>query len=333
MISSSAWLMLVASLPGQQPAARMRLWRGLKACGAATLRDGVYVLPASSGPAALREQATEITASGGSAYVIPFATAGDEDPLERALVPLFDREAGYAALLQEFGAFRTSLARCSESEARRRLTALRRDFEALAVIDFFPGAARAQLAHAIEDAETALNAHFAPDEPHAAAGRIGRHPRTAYRGRLWATRVHLWVDRAASAWLIRRFIDSRARFTWLRDVRRCPKKAIGFDFDGAQFTHVGASVTFEVLMASFGLDADPALVRLGAMVHYLDVGGVAVPEAAGFAAIMAGARANTRNDDELLKTVIPTLDYLYAAYAAEQPHGARPRRGKSGDPS
>ena len=74
----------------------------------------------------------------------------------------------------------------------------------------------------------------------------------------------LWVDRVASAWLIRRFIDPEARFRWLAKPSDCPKSALGFDFDGATFTHVGERVTFETLMASFGLDDDAALARLAA---------------------------------------------------------------------
>jgi hypothetical protein len=97
------------------------------------------------------------------------------------------------------------------------------------------------------------------------------------------------VDRVASAWLIRRFIDPDARFLCLKEPQDCPPEAVGFDFDGAEFTHLGARITFEVLMASFDLDEDRALRRIGALVHYLDVGGIPVPEATGFAAILAGA--------------------------------------------
>jgi hypothetical protein len=66
----------------------------------------------------------------------------------------------------------------------------------------------------------------------------------------------------ASAWLIRRFIDRKAKFLWLDNPKKCPKSALGFDFDGAAFTHVGGRVSFEVLAASFGLESDPALARI-----------------------------------------------------------------------
>jgi hypothetical protein len=65
---------------------------------------------------------------------------------------------------------------------------------------------------------------------------------------------------------------------WLKKPKDCPKRALGFDFDGAEFTHVDSKVTFDVLLVSFGLEQDPGLARLGAMVHYLDVGGIPTAE-------------------------------------------------------
>jgi len=135
----------------------------------------------------------------------------------------------------------------------------------------------------------------------------------------------MWVDRVASAWLIRRFIDTRARFIWLASPADCPADALGFDFDGAAFTHVGERVTFEVLLTSFGLDADAALVRLGAIVHALDVGGPAAPEAIGFEAVMAGTRQRAENDDQLLEHMGAVLDALYAHFSStgKNRNGAR----------
>ena len=133
----------------------------------------------------------------------------------------------------------------------------------------------------------------------------------------------MWIDRVCSAWLIRRFIDRQARFVWLKRIQDKPKRAIGFDFDGATFTHVDSKVTFEVLLASFGLDADPAFARLGALVHFLDVGGIPVPEAAGFAAIVSGTRMLQPDDDALLRQVSPVLDGLYESYSSSESDGPK----------
>ncbi len=116
----------------------------------------------------------------------------------------------------------------------------------------------------------------APGEPRTVPAGVPVVDRAAFQGRLWATRRRPWVDRLASAWLIRRFIDTGARFVWLADPAVLPKRAVGFDFDGAHFSHVGARVTFETLLAAFGLET-PALLRLGTLVHGLDAGGVMPP--------------------------------------------------------
>jgi len=310
--------MLVNSVSGENKTARMRIWRALKSSGAGALRDGVYVLPDSDAARAVfEEQSAEVSAAGGSAHIVAFPTS--DGPQQQDLVRLFDRSADYAELFGKLNAFKAGMAKLEEVDARRELAALRRDVAALAAVDFFPGAQRQQIEAAVADAETAINTRFSIDEPHAGSGGVPRRDRSQYRGRTWATREHLWVDRVASAWLIRRFIDPKAKFLWLKKPKDCPRTAVGFDFDGAEFTHIGARVTFEVLAAGFGLEDDPAIARLGALVHYLDVGGIAIPEAAGFAAIMTGARAQHADDDKLLKAMSSVLDALHAGYAEPTP--------------
>ena len=158
--------------------------------------------------------------------------------------------------------------------------------------------------------------------PRERTGRVPLLDASRYQGRTWATRRRLWVDRLASAWLIRRFIDPKARFRWLAKASECPKRAIGFDFDGAPFSHVGDRVTFETLLASFGLDQDAALGRVAAMVHQLDVGGAVVAEAGGFEAVLAGARERLADDDALLAEMSGVLDSLYAYFQRDV---ARPK--------
>jgi hypothetical protein len=137
-----------------------------------------------------------------------------------------------------------------------------------------------------------------------------------FKGKRWATRARPWVDRLACAWLIRRFIDTQARFVWLADPAGstpAPRGTLGFDYDGARFTHVGARVSFEVLAASFGLDADPRLQRIARAVHFLDIGGIPVPEAAGLEAVLAGLREVHADDDQLTLAAAAVFDALHAA--------------------
>jgi hypothetical protein len=198
------------------------------------------------------------------------------------------------------------------------LAALRRDVADVVSTDFFPGDGRAEAEQTLAAAEAALNARFSPDEPTAIHRRIVRRDRKDYQKRLWATRKGLWIDRVCSAWLIGRFIDAKATFVWLKSIKDCPARALGFDFDGATFTHIDSKVTFEVLLISFGLEHNVGLARLAEIVRYLDVGGLPVAEAAGFAAIMTGARASHTSDDEFIKAVFPVLDQLYAGFGVAE---------------
>jgi hypothetical protein len=227
---------------------------------------------------------------------------------------LFDRSDDYAELRKSWKDANRGLAQLSSTELTRLQRKSRRDFEAVQSIDFFPAEASAEAAAAWAEFNQRIDELLSPDEPHGAKGGIERLDAADYRGRTWATRRRLWVDRVASAWLIQRFIDPDAKFKWLAQPADCPKRALGFDFDGATFTHVGDRVTFETLMASFGLEDDPALLRLGAMVHQLDVGGDPVPESVGFEAVLAGARERLEDDDALLAEMGVVLDSLYAHF-------------------
>lgn len=326
-MTPSGWLLLVTNLPGRKQALRMRVWRALKAAGAGMLRDGVYLLPTSE-PARqlLDEKAAEIQEGGGSAQVLPLASEPMQQP---AFEALFNRSAEYTALLQRVAAFRRSLRKTAEPEARRQLVALKRDGASLGAIDFFPSDGKDALEQSLTGAEQDFTAKFSPDEPHATQQKIARRTARDYQARRWGTRQRLWVDRVASAWLIKRFIDSKATFVWLAEPSDLPRGAVGFDFDGAEFTHVGELVTFEVLLASFGLDRDETLQRIGAMVHGLDVGGLSAPEAPGFTAILAGARSKAADDDALIKAMFPVLDLLYSGYGSEQAQSGITSSGRS----
>ena len=311
----NAWLVFIMSQPGKSTTPRIRLWRLLKGLGAAVLRDGVYLVPQrESLRQALEEQVQTVQRSGGAASLLAVEPVTDTDSQFRAL---FDRSEDYAALLAAIDQWRPRMSEGTETQARRQLQQWRREHEAIVAIDYFPGPAQTQSAQALAEAEAAINRHFSPDEPRPLHTGIRRLERTAYRGKCWATRQRVWVDRVASAWLIRRFIDPEARFVWLRVPQDCPADAIGFDFDGAMFTHTENRVTFEVLLASFDLATDPALTRLGVLVHALDVGGVPVPEAAGFEAILTGTRASYADDDQILTAMTPVLDALYSAFGQE----------------
>ncbi len=310
-----AWLLLIISLPSAAATQRQRAWRTLKASGAAVLRDGVYVLPeCPECRGTLEAVAAEVMGGGGSAWLVATALPFAE------LAPLFDRSSDYAELLAETARALTQLSASSALEAGKQARKLRKWFDTIAATDFFPGAAQEHAARSLQDLELALARALSPDEPVALVVDITLRDSAAFYRRIWATRRRPWVDRLASAWLIMRFIDQEACFLWLTTPADCPADAVGFDFDGATFSHVGNRVTFETLLASFGLQ-QPALLRLGVLVHFLDVGGVMPPEAAGVEAVLAGLRASLADDDRLLAASLEVFDGLYAAFAAEAERG------------
>lgn len=315
--NSQAWRLLVVSLPTSAATARMRLWRGVKALGAAALRDGVYLLPDLPGlQDALQALAGDAAGKDGRVWVLSvYATDMEQESSYRAL---FDRTSDYATWTQELATARAAIGDADEAELLRLARRYARSLEAIRRIDYFPDAASRRADAHWRDFHGAIDRLLSPGEPQGARGSIPRRDPGQYQGRHWATRRHLWVDRVASAWLILRHIDPHATFLWLEDVRDCPADALGFDFDGATFTHIGDRVTFEVLLSSFGLDEDRALSRIGQMVHALDVGGVPAAEASGFEAVLAGARERLSDDTALLDEIGRVLDSLYA-------HFARPR--------
>lgn len=305
------WILLVISLPTENSSARMRIWRALKALGAAALRDGVYLLPnldsCRKGFNAVMVDASE---AGGVVYLLDVDNLDDS-----AFLALFSREQEFASLLADIAQAEGKLSEIdSVSDALKPIRKLRKTFTALVEIDFFPGEAQKQVDSALQALELTVNRLLSPDEPHDIESAILSLQIQDYQNRIWATRRRPWVDRLACAWLVQRFIDTKAKILWLETPADCPQEAVGFDFDGATFSHVGAMVTFEVLLMSFSLE-QPALKRIGALVHYLDVGGIQPPEAMGVESILTGLRAAIPDDDALLMASHAVFDGLLASFS------------------
>lgn len=303
---------LILSLPTENTTIRMRAWRTLKASGAAILRDGVYLMPERDSCRTILEAiATDVIEGGGKAYVFRI-----EEPEGANFVALFDRNDDYAGLLADVAKAQEALKSDTAPATLKQTRKLRKTFAGLAEIDFFPGEAHKQANAALQNLELAVARMLFPDEPHPVDGEIARLQIGDYQNRTWATRRRPWVDRLASAWLIRRFIDPQARLLWLASPSDCPDNALGFDFDGATFSHVGARVTFEVLLASFGIES-AALRRIGALVHYLDIGGVQPPETTGVESILAGLHEAIPDDDQLLAAASSVFEGLHSTFEKE----------------
>ncbi len=303
------WLVLITTLPTENATVRMRVWRSLKTSGAAVLRDGVYLMPErETCGETLWTIANEVRSSGGTALVLRVEEPGDGN-----FVDLFERSTEFSALLTDIVRLNDELSVDTALDTLKQSRKLHKSFSNLVAIDFFPGEAQRQTEAALNDLEFSVVRILSPDEPHSIQGSISLLSISEYQGRTWATRSRPWVDRLASAWLIRRFIDPHAQLLWLASIKDCPVNAISFDFDGATFSHVGSRVTFEVLLASFDLEK-PGLKRLGAVVHFLDVGGVQPPEAIGIESVLAGLRESINDDEQLLTAASAVFDSLLITF-------------------
>lgn len=305
------WLVYVASLPMDDPAARMRVLRTLEAMGCALLREGVYLLPDTppnrQGLARLSEHTLRIS---GSAHVLRVASADPEQ--ERSFKALFDRAAKYEELIKIIEGLRSGFGISEPSAIARVLNKQRREFESISALDFFDSPLKEKAARVLRETEAEVRKRMFPDAPKS-GGRLTQTGRYYFK-RIWASRKPLLADRLGSGWLIRRFIDPEATLMWLDKTQACPSTAVGFGFEGATFFNSRDKVTFQELLTRFGLDDNATLARIGALLHYLDAGGAPVAEAAGVETLLQGARRRCNSDEELFTESEKTFDLLYEAY-------------------
>jgi len=306
--AETRWLALVASMPVEDPAARMRMLRTLESLGAAVMREGVYLLPDTAAcRQGLERLAEYVVKNSGSAQVLQVsALSGAQEAMLRGL---FDRSARYVGLAKVVESLRVGFGITDPSAISRVLHKQRREFEEISALDFFPSEVRERTAAALAEAEAQVRRLLFPTQ-----ARSGPGPKEPMLRRQWATRRPLWADRLACAWLIRRFVDPEGTLLWLEKTQACPSTAIGFAFDGARFGNSAQRVTFEEMLLHFDLAGNPALAKIGGVVHFLEVKDAPVPEAAGVQTLLQGAARRSSNDDELLAEAEKTFDLLYEAY-------------------
>ncbi|MEQ1123626.1 chromate resistance protein ChrB domain-containing protein [Acinetobacter seifertii] len=303
--------LLISSLPTQNSTARMRVWRSLKASGAATVRDGVYLLPITHSEK-FEAIAQDVISEQGSAYIFQA-----EAPLNLEIISLFNRNEEYEAIRKQLVDLNQNQNENEKKELLKQVRKLRKSFDALVEIDYFPSEVQGQTLNELISLEHSIARLGETNEPVFTQAEIKRLLKKDYQNQVWATRKHPWIDRLASAWLIKNFIDKTPQFLWLESPSKCPTYALGYDFDGATFTHIDNLVTFEVLLHSFELET-PALKKIAEIVHYLDVGGFEPPEAIGIEKVIQGLRSQISNDDQLFELANYIFDGLYADLKRER---------------
>ncbi len=302
------WLVTIAQLPVEDPASRMRVLRTLESLGVAVMREGVYLLPDTpANRLALEALGEYIGKIAGSVHVLH--ASGVTSAQHEALMRLFDRSARYEELIKTVKSLRIGFGHSDPSAISRVMHKQRRDFEAIAALDFFPSAARERAEAALAAAEAEVRKLLFPANAHAPLV-----PGEALLGRTWVTRKPLWADRLACAWLIRRFVDPEATLAWLEKTEPLPPDAIGFAFEGAHFSNSETRVSYEEMLLKLHLARNAALAKIGNIVHFLEVRGAPVAEAAGVQTLLHGAQRRSTSEPELLSEAEKTFDLLYEAY-------------------
>ncbi len=306
----SPWLVYVASLPTEDPGARMRVLRTLDSLGCAVLREGVFLLPDNAvNRQGLQRLSEHMVRINGYAHILQVASIDARQM--QAFRSLFDRTAKYEELIKTVESLRAGFGISEPGVIAQVLSKQRREFEAIGALDFFTSPMKNRAAQVLRNTEAKVRKLMFPDTPR--TGRVTQSGRD-YFNCIWATRKPLRTDRLASAWLIRRFIDPEATLLWLEKTQGCPSTTVGFGFKGATFSNSRDKVTFEALLAGFGLDRNVTLAKIGSLVHFLDAGGTPVAEAAGVDTLLQGARRRSNSDEELFSESEKTFDLLYEAY-------------------
>lgn len=304
---SQPWLLFLPQLPAKPDYARVKLWRRLQPLGALALRGGVYVLPNT---AEAREDlewvGKEVEADGGSAIVCEsvFSQAVSDELRGRF------RERATHAYRQIAADLHKALGdRAGAQAAARRL---RRQLHSEVRRDHFDADGRDHAEHALTQLETSLSQQGAPS-----AAASGPRP----KGAVWVTRAGVFVDRIASSWLIRRFIDTKAHFKFVTGTRYTPRPhEIRFDMFQGEYTHRGERCTFEVLLQEFRL-TNSALGAIGEVVHDIDLkdGRFQRPETEGIALLLQGLVLAEGDDAKRLKAGAQIFDILFAQLSTSQP--------------
>jgi len=313
MTPMTTWLVLIVRLPPHPSSLRVKAWRRLRAVGAVALKNSVYLLPATpENQEHLQWLAQEVQKDGGEATLLRVAEIENVKPAE--VVRLFReaRDADYRRLVERYRAILRALpARDAARASARRdeeLNRLDRELARVREIDFFdaPGAREA------ERLREAVERRLRPaGPPHAGQARA-----EAFRRRRWVTRPRPHVDRLASAWLVKRFVDPDAEFVFAAP-EEFPPDAVPFDAPDAEFSHHGEDCTFETLIKRFGL-RDRRLRELAEIVHDMDLRDdrFGRDEARGLDLVLRGLLATFKDDHQVLAQGMILFDGLYASVSS-----------------
>lgn len=298
---NAPWLLLTFTLPKKRASQRVEVWRRLQRYGAIPLGNSGYLLPNN---ATTRERfewlATSIRKYSGEASVVTVQAIDNLSTPQ--LVGRFAeaREREYQELI---GELRKTLSVPPPKRAPARLSRLRARFREVAEIDFFESPLQERVQELLARIDAPVTRQEAPLKID------GRE----YTGRIWVTRPRPGIDRSASAWLIRRYIDKKARFVFATD-EEAPPGAVPFDMYHGGFGHRGEDCTFETLEKTFRI-RDKRVEVIGQIIHDADLLDAKFGRKEGFGvdAILGGWASTGVPDKELLARGMELVAALYSS--------------------
>lgn len=316
------WLLLIHQIPPKPNYLRVKIGRRLQKIGAVAVKNSVYALPNTNES---QEQfawvAREIADAGGDSSICESDFVGDRsnDGVEQ----LFNtaRAAGFGALAKQVRALKKGLGRKRRLDEKTRaelegaLARLRKQLADLVTLDFFGAPGRQSLEAVLTELGARLESPSITQTPEPVI-----EPRP--QGRLWVTRRGIHVDRMASAWLIRGFVDRSASFKFVAGRGYMPEPGeLRFDMFEAEYTHEGDRCTFEVMLSRFDLAGDGALVAIAEVVHDIDLrdGKFARPETAGVERLVTGIAAGLDDDEARLAAAAILFQGLYDGFKRRKP--------------
>jgi hypothetical protein len=316
------WLLIFYSVPSHPVSNRMKIWRKLSKAGAVQLKGAVYILPATEEhDEFLHWLIGEVKSMGGDGAFVKSAEIQsiDENDIRQLFLNQAEQEyRGFERKLETLERKVQSIRKGAkhDEDARHADHAgkFARELEDIQRRDFFSSPVGVEMAKRMQALKTALKGLGGRGaEP---TGSVTPKREADYQGRTWFTRKKPFIDRMASAWFIRRFVDAKAAFKFTSEgaLSAAGGNSATFDMPGGEFTHVGDLCTFEVLVKSFAVK-DKVVRKIAEIVHDLDVKDdkYGNPDATGVEEILMGIRKTVKNDSDALERGMAVFEMLYQA--------------------
>lgn len=319
--NSQGWLLFFYSIPSKPVSGRMKIWRKLAGAGAVQLKGAVYILPMTEEHYEFFQWlVSEVESLGGEAAftsVRKIDSVPDQDIIDFFATRRNEEYQVITGTVEDIETRINSLRKGSKSQNPRglseQITKVYRRFEEVQKTDFFLSSKGKALRAKIDTLNVVLkgfsSTHSAKGVPAVARKRLGD-----YQGKRWVSRKRPFVDRMASAWLIKRFVDKSASFCLAdeKEIASFKKDYVTFDVSGGDFTHIGDLCTFEILVRGFGIK-DRVVRKIAEIVHELDIKDDKYhnAEARGVGEILSGLRKSIKDDSELLEKGMSVFEMLY----------------------